>query len=215
MQRSQLSKVDQLLEKLFESTPKIRILRLFMQNPEYNFTFPEFTKRTNLNSLTVKKELQKLLNIELIKSKIIKIKPEQISTKPKKSIRAKKTKIYYVDKDFELLKELHDLIIKSSITSKTKLSQRLKKLGRVKLAVISGIFINKDDARADLLVVGDNIKRGGLDKFLHQTESELGRHLQYTVMDTKEFKYRLDMYDRFLRDVLEGPHDKLINKLNI
>jgi hypothetical protein len=206
---------DQFLEKLFESVPKVRILRLFMQNPEYDFTFPELIKRTNFNSGTVKKELKKLLNIDLIKTKIVRIKSEQVFNKNKKSIQAKKTKIYYVNTGFELLKELHDLIIKSSITSRTKLSQRLKKLGKVKLVIISGIFINKDDARADLLVVGDNMKRGGLDKFLHQTESELGRHLQYTVMDTKEFRYRLDMYDRFLRDVLEGPHEKLINRLNI
>ena len=207
--------MDQLLEKLFESVSKVRILRLFMQNPEYNFIFSELVKRTNLNSGTVKKELKKLLNIDLIKIKIVRIKPEQVSSKDKKSIRAKKIKIYYINPSFELLKELHDLIIKSSITSKTKLSQRLKKLGRIKLAIISGILINRDDSRADLLVVGDNIKKGALDSFLHQTESELGKHLQYTIMDTKEFKYRLDMYDRFLRDVLEGPHEKLINRSNI
>ena len=207
--------VDQLLEKLFESVPKIRILRLFMQNQDYNFTFSELVKRTSISSPKVKKELQKLLNIKLIKSKIIKIRPEQTSAKPKKLVRAKKTKIFYINPSFELLRELHDLIIKSSITSRTKISQRLKKLGNVKLGIISGVFINKDDARADLLIVGDNIKRGAVDNFLHQTESELGKHLQYTVMDTKEFKYRLDMYDRFLRDVLEGPHEKLINKLNI
>ena len=207
--------MDQLLEKLFESVSKVRILRLFMQNPEYNFIFSELVKRTNLNSGTVKKELKKLLNIDLIKTKIVRIKPEQVSSKDKKSIRAKKIKIYYINPSFELLKELHDLIIKSSITSKTKLSQRLKKLGRIKLAIISGILINRDDSRADLLVVGDNIKKGALDSFLHQTESELGKHLQYTIMDTKEFKYRLDMYDRFLRDVLEGPHEKLINRSNI
>ena len=186
-----------------------------MQNPEYNFIFSELVKRTNLNSGTVKKELKKLLNIDLIKTKIVRIKPEQVSSKDKKSIRVKKIKIYYINPSFELLKELHDLIIKSSITSKTKLSQRLKKLGRIKLAIISGILINRDDSRADLLVVGDNIKKGALDSFLHQTESELGKHLQYTIMDTKEFKYRLDMYDRFLRDVLEGPHEKLINRSNI
>ena len=186
-----------------------------MQNSEYNFIFSELVKRTNLNSGTVKKELKKLLNIDLIKIKIVRIKPERVSSKDKKSIRATKTKVYCINPSFELLKELHDLVIKSSITSRIKLSQRLKKLGRIKLAIISGILINRDDSRADLLVVGDNIKKGALDSFLHQTESELGKHLQYTIMDTKEFKYRLDMYDRFLRDVLEGPHEKLVNRLNI
>ena len=207
--------MDQILEKLFESVPKIRVLRLFMQNPELFFTFPEIAERTNVNSRTVKKELQKLAKIGLIKTKIVNIKPEQSKKAKKKHIRAKKTKVYYVNSRFELLDELHNLITRSSITSRSKLIQRLKKLGRVKLAIIAGVFLNKDDTRADLLLVGDNLRKRGLENFLHQTESELGKHLQYTIMDTKEFKYRLDMYDRFLRDVLEYPHEKLINKLNI
>lgn len=207
--------MEQILEKLFESVPKVRVLRLFMQNPELFFMFPEIAKRTNINSRTVKKELQKLLKIGLIKTKITNIKPEQPAKAKKKRIRSKKTKVYYVNIRFELLSELHDLITRSSITSRSKLTQKIKKLGRIKLAIIAGVFLNKDDTRADLLLVGENLRKRGLENFLHQTESELGKHLQYTVMDTKEFKYRLDMYDRFLRDVLEYPHEKLINKLNI
>lgn len=207
--------MEAILEKLFESVSKVRVLRLFMQNPELFFTFPEITERTNTNSQTVKKELLKLIKIGLIKIKIVNIKPVQSTKVKKKRIRAQKTKVYYVNQKFELLDELHDLITRSSITSRSKLVQRLKKLGRVKLAIIAGVFLNKDDTRADLLLVGDNLRKRGLENFLYQTESELGKHLQYTVMDTKEFKYRLDMYDRFLRDVLEYPHEKLINKLNI
>lgn len=186
-----------------------------MQNPEYAFTFPELVKRTNLNSQVVKKELQKLIKIVLIRTKIAKVKPEQPMKVGKRKIIARKTKAYYVNQRFELLEELHELITKSSITSKSKLSQRIKKLGNIKLAIIAGIFLNKNDTRADLLLVCDNIKKSLLNNFLQQIESELGKHLQYTVMDTKEFKYRLDMYDRFLRDILEYPHEKLINKLNI
>ena len=51
--------------------------------------------------------------------------------------------------------------------------------------------------------------------FLIRTESELGKSVQHTLMDTEEFRYRLDMYDRFLRDILEYPHEKLINKFDI
>lgn len=207
--------MDQLLEKLFESIPKVRILRLFMQNPEHAFTFPELVKRTNLNSRVVKKELQKLVKIALIKTKIAKVKLEEPASGKKKKIQTRKTKAYYVYPRFELLDELHNLITRPSITSRSKLVQGLKKLGRVKLAIIAGVFLNKSDTRADLLLVGDNLRKRGLENFLHQTESELGKHLQYTIMDTKEFKYRLDMYDRFLRDILEYPHEKLINKLNI
>ncbi len=207
--------MENLLEKLFESVSKVRVLRLFMQNPEHIFTFPELVKRANLNSQVAKKELQKLIKISLVELKIVRIKPERVLKKGKKTVQAKKTKAYCVNPEFGLIDELHNLVTKSSVTSRSKLSQRIKKIGNVKLAIIAGIFLNKNDTRADLLLVCDNIKKGMLENFLHQTESELGKHLRYTVMDTKEFKYRLDMYDRFLRDVLEYPHEKLINRLNI
>ena len=32
-------------------------------------------------------------------------------------------------------------------------------------------------------------------------------------MNTDEFKYRLDMLDRFLIDFLEGPYSEIVNKI--
>jgi len=34
-------------------------------------------------------------------------------------------------------------------------------------------------------------------------------------MNVQDFKYRKDMFDRFVLDILEFPHRKLINKLKI
>ena len=117
-----------------------------------------------------------------------------------------------------LLPELRDLVSKASVITHGGLLRQIRGLGNVKLCVISGIFLNSngsDNSRTDLLLVGDRIKKGKLDNFLAGIESGLGKTLRYTLMDTEEFKYRLDMYDRFLRDILEYPHEKLINKLRI
>jgi len=35
------------------------------------------------------------------------------------------------------------------------------------------------------------------------------------VMDKEEFEYRLSMFDRFVRVFIEGPHEKLINRLEL
>ena len=34
-------------------------------------------------------------------------------------------------------------------------------------------------------------------------------------MDKEEFKYRFSMFDRFVRVLLEGPHENLIDKLGV
>lgn len=193
----------------------MRILRLFMQNPEHLFTFHEITERSRIKPGAAKKELYKLLKISLIKKKSGKVRLE--SKKGKRyAIRSKKTDFFGVNTDFDYLKELKELVIKSSIASRQKLLRSLRGLGNVKLAILTGTFMNNDPAsRTDILIVGDSVPKRKLDNFLQKTESELGKSIQYTVMDIDEFKYRTNMYDRFLRDILEYPHEKLINKLGI
>ncbi len=126
--------------------------------------------------------------------------------------------IYALNTDFEFFYELRDLISKSSPAEKDKMVDRLNKIGRIKLAIISGIFINKenlDPLITDLLVVGDDIDRRKLRAFLKATEAEVGKEIRFTVMDKDEFQYRMAMFDRFIRVLLEAPHEKLINRLGI
>lgn len=216
--------MENVLEKLFESVPKVRLLRLFMRNAESQFSFAEILVRSQLRSLQARKELKKLLKWGVARTKIVPLKYEirrkSRSKKgpPKIVVKTKRTRVFYANPDFKLLPELRDLISKASVAERGKLGRRIKSLGNVKLCVTSGLFLNSngnDNSRTDLLLVGDNIKKRKLDNFLNQVESELGKAIRYTTMETDEFKYRLDMYDRFLRDILEHPHEKLINRLRI
>lgn len=103
----------------------------------------------------------------------------------------------------------------------THMASRIQKLGKVKLAIISGIFLNDSnsvdsyDTPADLFIVGDDISRQKLRLFLASLEAEVGMELKFTLMDKEEFEYRLGMFDRFVRVLLEGPHEKIINKLGL
>ena len=209
--------VESALEILFESVAKIRILRLFLQNADRMFSFPEIIVRTQVKKPAAAREIAKLIKAALIKQKMGRLPDEGESnsgaTKKKHALAQKKVKLYQLQIGFPLLQELGDLVLKSAATDRKLILQRIKRLGRVKLAIISGIFINNDNTRTDLFIVGDDIKQKTLDKFLQQIESELGKPIQYTVMELDEYKYRMNMYDRFLRDILDKPHEKLINKL--
>ncbi|MEK9194938.1 MAG: hypothetical protein AAB975_01060 [Patescibacteria group bacterium] len=201
--------MEQLLEHLFESISKVRLLRLFIQNPETNYSFPDLLERTLLKPRNAKKEITKFSKIGLIKAKDVVTKEPRLA--PKKP-KIKHTTVYQLRPDFPLLEELRALIIKSQVTSRKRLLRSIKHLGKVKLAVISGIFMNSDRARTDLLIVGDDVSKKKLQNFLVQIESEIGKTIRYTLMDTDEYRYRLNMFDRFLRDIMEYPHEKLINK---
>ena len=140
------------------------------------------------------------------------VKRMQAAGKPKPAVR------YMLNGGFEFLYELRDLVLKSSPAEKNRLVEKINRLGRIKLAIISGVFMNKENADptvADLLIVGDDIENRKLKPFLKGIEAEVGKEIKFAVMEKDEFQYRLSMFDRFIRVLLEGPHEKLINKLGL
>lgn len=208
--------MEQILEKLLDSVPRARILRLLLQNPEQNFTFDEIREKSNIKTALARRELNKLLKIGVVFEKKASIKKEVPARRGKKAPpKTVKTLVYAANQNLEIFQELRNLIIKSSVASKKHLLRRLKRLGKIRLAMIAGALINNDRGRTDLLLVADDITKGKLERFLAELESEIGKQVHYTLMSKDEFTYRINMYDRFLRDILESSHEKLINRLNI
>ncbi|MFH0906809.1 MAG: hypothetical protein ABIC36_03335 [bacterium] len=188
----------EILEQLFDSPLKVRLLKLFLRNPSQFFEFKEIAKRTKGDTDSCRQQIRKLESIKFINSKI-----------------KNKKKSYSINRDFDFYNELRILVLKSSPASKNKILKRIRAIGRISLAVLSGIFVDSDNSRVDILIVGDGIKANKLSVFLRDLEAEVGKEIDYVTMTTKDFKYRHDMFDRFLRDVLEKKHEKLINKLKI
>jgi hypothetical protein len=96
-----------------------------------------------------------------------------------------------------------------------EIANKFKHVGSIKLLVISGIFTQDKETRVDLLIVGDNLRKSSIESALHAVEAEVGKEISYAYFDTQEFLYRLDICDKFARDVIDYPHEKIINKLDI
>ncbi len=188
----------EILEQLFDSPIKVKLLKLFLRNQDQAFSFSEIIKRIKSNKSSCRRELKKLHDIKFITTR-----------------SRVKRKVYSVNPQFDFYGELKSLVLKSSPTSQKKMLKRLKRLGGVKLAVISGTLINVENSRADILLVGDNVNQKKFAALVNDLEADVGKELNYVVMDTAEFNYRFEMFDRFLRDILEQSHEKLINKLRI
>lgn len=188
----------EILEQLFDSPVKVKLLKLFLRNEEQSFTFSELVKRVKGGVSPCRRELNKLKDIRFLNVRN----------------RAGK-KIYSINSGFDFYSELKSLVLKSSPTSQKKMLKRLRSLGGVKLAIIAGILINVENSRADILLVGDNINQKRFANLVTDLETDVGRELNYVIMDTAEFNYRFEMFDRFLKDILEQPHEKLINKLKV
>jgi len=107
-----------------------------------------------------------------------------------------------------------DIIKRSRVNSDTlnkkTIVDNFKKAGRIKFLLVSGVFIKNKDTRVDLLIVGDKIKKSKVEEEVRKLEAEIGTELVYVVFDTKEFIYRLDMYDKLVRDILDFPHEVIL-----
>lgn len=123
---------------------------------------------------------------------------------------------YGLNPQFVFFDELRNLVLKFLPASTDRMAKRVNGLGRVKLAIISGVFLNLENPSvADLLIVGEDIDRRKLRAFLKDAESEVGAEIAFSLMDREEFEYRRRMFDRFLRVLLEGPHEVLIDKVGL
>ena len=199
------------LEQLFESQAKVKILKFFFRNSRELFQLKEIFKRLRTNPLILRHELTKLESAGLLKQKRAWL---AIETKSGK-IRKEKKLVYYLNPAFDFIHELKNLVLKSTIASKDDLVNSARKLGNIKILLLAGLFTGDDAARADLLIVGDKLNHRKLNNFIKDLEAEVGRELDCAIMSTKEFNYRYDMYDRFVRDLINGKSEILINRINL
>ena len=196
---------EQILEHLFDSPVKVSLLKLFLRNPDRFFSLDEIISKTQASPRIARRQVKNLESIHFLKFK-------KVKTNRKKNIKGG---IYFsVNQKFAFFNELRTLVLKSSSASKEKMLKKISKLGRIRLALVSGILLDSESgSRVDLFLVGDDISERSLKRFLAEMEAEMGKEIQYASMDTKEFEYRYHMFDRFVHDILEKPHEKLINKI--
>lgn len=188
--------MSQILEILFGSRTKARLLRFFLQNPETEFTLAETAKKNLVNKGAARKELNVLKNIRFVLERMKKGK-----------------KHYLLNRNFPFYPELRSLIVKSNIYPQCRSLGKVKSIGEVKLALASGTFLNYPRSKADFLIVANHVSRSKLGNLIKNLEAEIGKEISYVLMDNDEFQYRLNMMDRFLLGFLEGPHDEIVNKL--
>lgn len=200
-----------ILSELFSSSALIKILRLFYLNPEKVFEPKEIAKRAKVSSKSARVELNILKKIGFVKPAVKEIEIVYKTRKPKK----KKLKGWALNHNFPFFRALKNLVLNTEPIPYDKLLKMFKAVGRLKLVIVSGIFIQDDDSRVDVFIVGDSLKQKKIEKLIKDIEAQVGKELMYAALDTKEFLYRLAMYDKFVRDILDYPHKKLLNKLDL
>ncbi len=189
-------------------------MRLFLFNQDASFTLKEMEGRAKSTKKDIKKELHNFMEVGLIKKRDV---IKEIQKKKGKKVSVKKVQDvgYYLDQRFAYLQALKNLLITVSLHADDTLVKKFHGVGRLKLFVASGLFIQEWETRVDLLVVGDDLNLNKLDLVIKTIEAEVGKEITYSAFETSDFEYRYGMHDRLIRDILDFPHTTLVDKLEI
>jgi len=200
----------EILEKLMGGSARVKAMRFFLLNPDKITNEKEVSLKTKISNKSLRKEINLFKAIGLIKQKRISI---EVVGKNKRKAKMKRVDGYFLNPEFPYKDALHKLLSEENTMSRESVLRTLKSAGKIKLLLVSGIFIQQPEARVDILIVGDNLNRKVIDNKIKRIESELGRELTYAVFDTKEFSYRLSMYDKLIREILDFPHERIVDLL--
>ena len=186
------------LAKLFGSSARLKTLRLFVFNRDMALTLVEVAQRTKLSKEVARYEVTELLDAGLLR---------------KKGVRS--SAHYQVNPRFEHIIALETFIRETTTVRPQKIIAALKRAGTLRLVALTGHFTGILEPQIDLLIVGDNLNERTLSHAVHALEAELGKEIRYASFATTDFRYRLGVYDRLLRDIFDYPHRLLIDKIGL
>jgi hypothetical protein len=182
-----------MLKSLFTSTTRVKLLTIFLLNPEQEFFIRQLTRELDEQINSIRRELDNLKKMGLLKTK-----------------EKNRKKYYTVNKNFLLFNELKSIIVKG-ISNKDEITRRIASFGEVDVLVFSGIFVNRESL-IDLLIVG-TIDKEKLEEYLNN-ELDTSRPIRFSVMSRDDFSYRRKCHDKFLSDLMDSP-DNLITINNL
>lgn len=208
------------LSKLFGGGGIVKILRMFLFNPDEAFEVRDIAKRTKVDSDVVRSEISMLAKIGFLEPKSF-YREQEVAQRRRgstsKVARSRRARVHgwKLVTSFPYLTELRALLVGATPAWSEELARRFRNVGNLKVVIASGVFVGNLDSRLDILLVGENIRKSALLNSIKNLEAELGREIRYAMFTTQDFKYRLGIYDRLVRDVLDYRHEKIIDRLGM
>jgi hypothetical protein len=194
-----------MFEHLFGSKTRVKLMKLFLDNPEQRYYVRELTRLTDSLINSVRRELDNLMQLELILCEEEKSDPENSTVQ---GVNAKK--FYFLNQRNVFQKDLLNLFSKGKYITENQLSEKLSALPNVQFISMGGFFVEDDKSNVDVMIVIEEASKGAAKSLLNQFEKEIGRPIRYTVMDGVEYNLREEINDKFLRDVMTNPKNLVV-----
>jgi hypothetical protein len=181
-----------MIDALFGSKTRVKLLHLFLNNPGKAFYVREITRLIDEQINSVRRELSNMLEVGIITSD---------SADHKLYYEVNQRYDYYVP--FRAIFADARIDPAGDVKSETQWQEIIKDMAGVRIAVMSGVLVQGSTSSVDLLLVG-SVPSTRLKAAMKQVEKSEGRELNYSVLSYDEFYYRLSVRDKFITEILNG-----------
>lgn len=193
-----------MIDSLFGSKTRVKLLHLFLNNPEKSFYVREITRMIDEQINSVRRELANMVSVGIVQQDAI------------------DNKLYYsVNDDYPYIKPLAAIFSDKNTEGGAGAAGGVSwkdSLGRIrglKLAIISGKLVVGSSSAVDLLLVGDDMSAVTIKNLVKKIEKDRKIEINYAVISYDDFYYRMSVKDRFIMDIVRNKHSVLVDAENI
>ncbi|MBP9853020.1 MAG: hypothetical protein QG629_909 [Patescibacteria group bacterium] len=212
-----------MIDQLFGSKTRVKLLKLFYENPNRSFYVREITRKIDEQINSVRRELANLLSIGIISNDTTNNKVfYEVNQKFEhyaalESVFGKGTAKKRRPKKVATPKEsgtTPDEVVVEEVAEVPVLDEAMQALGRVEAACLTGQFTRDEQSGVDVLVVGD-VNENAVNKYVSDLEQKEGKDLRYAVLSVESFKYRRQINDKFVLSVLSSKKQILADTVGL
>ena len=193
-----------MIDSLFGSKTRVKLLHLFLNNPEKSFYVREITRMIDEQINSVRRELANMVSVGIVQQDAI------------------DNKLYYsVNEDYPYIKPLAAIFSDKNTedgmgaASSVSWKDSLGRMRGLRLAIISGKLVVGSSSAVDLLLVGDNMSAVTIKNLVKKIEKDRKIEINYAVISYDDFYYRMSVKDRFIMDIVRNKHSVLVDTENI
>ena len=197
-----------MIDALFGSKTRVKLLHLFLNHPGQSFYVREITRLVDEQINSVRRELSNMLEVGVILS------------------NNADNKLYYeVNQRYDYYLALRAIFANEAIdapatpkkkdedTFSEQYADVITSISSLRLAIVAGVLVPGSQSPVDVLLVG-TLAPAKVKAAIQMIEKLEGRELNYSVMPYEDFYYRLSIRDRFITEILKNKHTVIVDKDN-
>jgi hypothetical protein len=197
-----------MIDALFGSKTRVKLLHLFLNNPGQPFYVREITRKIGEQINSVRRELANMINVGIITSD------------------SSNNKLYYqINQSYEYFVPLRTIFggdivgdnqgtMGADVTLSQKYSRMIQGVSGIRVAILAGTLVKASTATIDIILVGE-ITPAKAKSIVKSIEKSEGREINYSILSYDEFYYRLSVRDKFITEILNDKHIVIVDKDNV